>query len=105
MPYKVEVLQDGDLPELTKVLWLSFEQPYQGILRSFFPILNEDREASLVEATNGQREEYKSSYPELIWLKVVHYPENNADEERDDGIVKGRNENNRIGQIDGGAKW
>ncbi|KAF5005525.1 hypothetical protein F66182_15933, partial [Fusarium sp. NRRL 66182] len=45
MGYKVEVAQDADIAELVAVLWDSFERPYQGILRNFFPILNNDREA------------------------------------------------------------
>ncbi|OKL56625.1 hypothetical protein UA08_08215 [Talaromyces atroroseus] len=104
MPYRVEVAQDDDLPELMKVLWLSFEQPYQGILRNFFPILNNDREASLIKATNGQREEYKSSYPELIWLKVLQYSDNTAEEELEDGKGQ-RGGEKHMSQIVGGAKW
>ncbi|KAK9239687.1 GNAT family acetyltransferase [Lipomyces kononenkoae] len=71
MSYRIEVAKDEDLYELMTILWRCFEDPYQAILRVYFPILNNDREASLLEATNGQREEYKDSYPELIWLKVV----------------------------------
>lgn len=89
MAYKIEVAQDADMPELVAVLWDSFERPYQGILRNFFPILNNDREASLLAAIEGQREEYKDSYPELIWLKVT-YHENGEDTK---------------GKIVGGAKW
>ena len=48
MVYKVEVAQDADIAELVAVLWDSFERPYQGVLRTFFPILNNDREASLL---------------------------------------------------------
>ncbi|EED16410.1 GNAT family acetyltransferase, putative [Talaromyces stipitatus ATCC 10500] len=90
MPYKVEVAQDADMPELMEALWDAFEKPYQGVLRNFFPILNNDREASLLAATNGQREEYKSSYPELIWLKVTYREDDNQ---------------NSKGKIVGGAKW
>jgi hypothetical protein len=89
MVYKIEVAQDADMSELVAVLWDSFERPYQGILRNFFPILNNDREASLLAAIEGQREEYKDSYPELIWLKVTHH----ADGE------------DTKGKIVGGAKW
>lgn len=71
MSYKIEIAKDEDLHEIMDVLWQCFEEPYQPVLRVFFPILNNDRVASLLEATNGQREEYKQSYPELIWLKVV----------------------------------
>lgn len=89
MAYKIEVAQDADMPELVAVLWDSFERPYQGILRNFFPILNNDREASLLAAIAGQREEYKDSYPELIWLKVTHHAD--GDDTK--------------GKIVGGAKW
>ncbi|CRG91108.1 hypothetical protein PISL3812_08156 [Talaromyces islandicus] len=71
MTYKIEIAKDEDLSELMRILWHCFEDPYQAVLRVFFPILNNDREASLLTATNGQRQEYKESYPELIWLKVV----------------------------------
>ncbi|KAK9320288.1 hypothetical protein V1517DRAFT_329833 [Lipomyces orientalis] len=66
MSYRIEVAKDEDLYELMTILWRCFEDPYQAILRVFFPILNNDREAS-----SGQRDEYKESHPELIWLKVV----------------------------------
>jgi hypothetical protein len=71
MTYKIEIAKDEDMPEIMGILWKCFEDPYQPILRVFFPILDNDREASLLTATNGQREEYKEAYPELIWLKVT----------------------------------
>lgn len=71
MPFSIEIAKDEDLHELMQVLWTCFENPPQGILRVFFPILNADREASLLTASDGQRDEYKEAYPELIWLKVV----------------------------------
>lgn len=89
MGYKVNVAQDADMAELIAVLWDSFERPYQGILRNFFPILNNDREASLLAAIEGQREEYTTSYPELIWLKVTYHA----------------NDEDLKGTIVGGAKW
>ncbi|EED18764.1 conserved hypothetical protein [Talaromyces stipitatus ATCC 10500] len=84
MQFTIQIAQDGDLHDLMKVLWTCFETPPQGILRIFFPILNNDREASLLAASNGQREEYKASYPELIWLKVI---------------------DDETGEMVGGAKW
>lgn len=84
MPFSIEVAKDEDLHELMQVLWTCFENPPQGILRVFFPILNDDREASLLAASDGQRDEYKEAYPELIWLKVV---------------------DNETGKIIAGAKW
>lgn len=89
MAYKVAVAEDADMAELIAAVWDGFERPYQGILRNFFPILNNDREASLLAAIEGQREEYKVSYPELVWLKVTYHA--------DDGDAKGT--------IVGGAKW
>jgi len=86
MSFKVEIAKDEDFPELMAVLWRCFEEPFQGILRVFFPILNNDREASLNECIKGQREEYQASYPELVWLKVV--------DQNDPGQ-----------KIVGGAKW
>lgn len=71
MAYKIEIAKDEDMYEIMSILWKCFEDPYQPVLRVFFPILNNDREASLITATDGQRQEYKESYPELIWLKVV----------------------------------
>ncbi|KAF3392942.1 hypothetical protein DPV78_010135 [Talaromyces pinophilus] len=84
MPFSIEVAKDEDLHELMQVLWTCFENPPQGILRVFFPILNDDREASLLAASDGQRDEYKEAYPELIWLKVV---------------------DDETGKIIAGAKW
>ncbi|KAH8703270.1 putative GNAT family acetyltransferase [Talaromyces proteolyticus] len=84
MSYRIEIAKDEDLYELMTHLWRCFEDPYQGLLRIFFPILNNDREASLLEASNRQREEYRETYPELIWLKVV---------------------DNKTNKIIAGAKW
>lgn len=89
MGYKVEVAQDADMAELVAVLCNSFERPYQGILRNFFPILNNDREASLLAAIEGQREEYKNSDSELVWLKATYHT----------------NDEDTKGTIVGGAKW
>ncbi|EEA25331.1 hypothetical protein TMatcc_006444 [Talaromyces marneffei ATCC 18224] len=84
MSFSIEIAKDEDLHELMGVLWTCFENPHQGILRLFFPILNDDREGSLRAASDGQREEYKEAYPELIWLKVI---------------------DDETGKIIAGAKW
>ncbi|KAL4925688.1 putative GNAT family acetyltransferase [Aspergillus undulatus] len=62
---------DPSFPELMKVLWESFETPYQGLLRLFFPILDNDRAKSLESCIAGQIEEYTQSQPSLIWVAVV----------------------------------
>lgn len=89
MEYKVEVAQDADMAELVAVLFDGFERPYQGILRNFFPIFNNDREACLLAGIESQRKEYKNSDSELIWLKVTYHA----------------NDEDTKGTIVGGARW
>lgn len=69
--FQVRPITDSDFPALTQSLWEAFEAPYQGILRLFFPILNNDRQGSLQTCIEGQREEYQQQQPHLTWIKVV----------------------------------
>ncbi|KAL4880518.1 hypothetical protein BJY04DRAFT_218990 [Aspergillus karnatakaensis] len=65
-----------DFPSLIDLLWTSFESPLQGILRLFFPILDNDHPRSLQTCIDGQLEEYRTNQPQLMWVKVVDMQEN-----------------------------
>ncbi|RHZ61797.1 putative GNAT family acetyltransferase [Aspergillus thermomutatus] len=69
--FRVEVVSDDDFPELIRALWEAFENPYQGIVRLFFPIHNNDREGSLKACIQGQLEEYHQQQPHVTWIKIV----------------------------------
>lgn len=69
--FRVEVVSDDDFPELYRALWEAFENPYQGIVRLFFPIHNDDREGSLKACVKSQLEEYHKEQPHVTWIKVV----------------------------------
>ncbi|KAL2844834.1 acyl-CoA N-acyltransferase [Aspergillus pseudoustus] len=69
--FKIHVVTDADFPALFSELWYSFENPYQGILRLFFPILNDDRVTSLKTCTEGQLEEYHQQQPNVTWVTIV----------------------------------
>jgi hypothetical protein len=69
--FRIEAVGDDDFPELFRALWEAFENPYQGILRVFFPILNNDREGSLKACVQAQLEEYHAQQPHVTWIKVV----------------------------------
>ncbi|EAW15043.1 putative GNAT family acetyltransferase [Aspergillus clavatus NRRL 1] len=75
--FSVEVINDDDFPELTAALWEGFENPYQGVLRLFFPIQNNDREATLKANIQGVKEEYYQQQPDVTWIKVVDREANN----------------------------
>ncbi|KAL4944208.1 hypothetical protein BDV06DRAFT_112635 [Aspergillus oleicola] len=60
-----------DIPELTRAIWTAFENPYQGIVHLFYPVLNNDREKSLQTSIENIAEEYRQSQPQLTWVKVV----------------------------------
>lgn len=83
MPFEISPAKDEDFPELMRVLWESFETPYNGFLRAVAPIVDNDREGSLQRFTATMLEEAKAD-PEIAWVKVVD-PE--------------------TGKIAGGAKW
>ncbi|KAL4786853.1 acyl-CoA N-acyltransferase [Aspergillus varians] len=69
--FQVRVASEEDFPELIEKLWESFENPYQPILRLFFPILDNDRPRSLQTCIKGQLEEYHQQQPQVTWVKVV----------------------------------
>ncbi|RMJ24051.1 hypothetical protein PHISP_05072 [Aspergillus sp. HF37] len=83
MPFDISPAKDEDFPELMRVLWVSFETPFNGFLRAVAPITDNDREGSLQRFTETMLEEAKAD-PEIAWVKVVD-PE--------------------TGKIAGGAKW
>ncbi|KAL2803095.1 acyl-CoA N-acyltransferase [Aspergillus granulosus] len=69
--FEIHVVTDTDFPSLFATLWDSFENPYQGILRLFFPVLNNDRPTSLETCTASQLEEYHQQQPNVTWITVV----------------------------------
>ena len=69
-----------DIPELTRAIWTAFENPYQGIVHLFYPLLNNDRGKSIQTAIENIAEEYRTNQPQLTWVKVV-------DTQNDDLIV------------------
>ncbi|RDW81571.1 uncharacterized protein DSM5745_05128 [Aspergillus mulundensis] len=69
--FQLHPITDSDFPALTTALWESFENPRQGLLRLFMPILNNDREASLQACITAQREEYHHHQPHCTWIKIV----------------------------------
>ncbi|CEL10610.1 hypothetical protein ASPCAL13727 [Aspergillus calidoustus] len=75
--FKIHIVDDTDFPDLFAALWHSFETPYQGILRLFFPILNNDRETSLANCTSAQLEEYRREQPNVTWITIVDTQQNN----------------------------
>ncbi|KAL4959308.1 putative GNAT family acetyltransferase [Aspergillus stella-maris] len=60
-----------DIPPLTRAIWDAFENPYQGIVHLFYPLLNNDRETSIQAAIENIAEEYRTSQPQLTWVKVI----------------------------------
>ncbi|KAL5337415.1 hypothetical protein BJX70DRAFT_245963 [Aspergillus crustosus] len=68
--FQVHVVNDADFPTLFSTLWHSFENPFQGILRLFFPILNNDRASSLKNCTAGQLAEYHQEQPNVTWITI-----------------------------------
>ncbi|KAL3462067.1 acyl-CoA N-acyltransferase [Aspergillus heterothallicus] len=69
--FKLRLVTDDDFPALFSALWHSFENPYQGILRLFFPILDNDRATSLKNCTAGQLEEYHQQQPNVTWITIL----------------------------------
>ncbi|KAL3482412.1 acyl-CoA N-acyltransferase [Aspergillus californicus] len=74
--FQLHPATEADFPELISTLWESFETPRQGLLRLFFPILDNDRPGSLQTCIAGQldevREFQKPGAPgELAWVKIV----------------------------------
>lgn len=73
--FQIRLVTDSDFPLLTQNLWEAFETPYQGLLRLFFPILNNDRQGSLQTCIAGQLEEFHQQKQQqearLTWVKVV----------------------------------
>ncbi|KAL4912347.1 acyl-CoA N-acyltransferase [Aspergillus aurantiobrunneus] len=69
--FQIRVVADDDFPELIESLWEAFENPYQGVLRLFFPVLDNDRQRSLQTCIANQLEEYHQEQPQLIWATVV----------------------------------
>ncbi|KAL4902181.1 hypothetical protein BDW74DRAFT_181030 [Aspergillus multicolor] len=69
--FQLQHINDTDFPPLISALWESFENPPQGLLRLFMPILNNDRETSLQTCITTQREEYHREQPHCTWIKIV----------------------------------
>lgn len=73
--FQIRLVTDSDFSLLTQNLWEAFETPYQGLLRLFFPILNNDRQGSLQTCIAGQLEEFQQQQQQeearLTWVKVV----------------------------------
>ncbi|KAL4797286.1 hypothetical protein BDV19DRAFT_51702 [Aspergillus venezuelensis] len=69
-----------DIPPLTRAIWDAFENPYQGIVHLFYPLLNNDKEQSIQTAIENIAEEYRTNQPQLTWVKVI-------DTQNDDLIV------------------
>ncbi|KAL4956945.1 hypothetical protein BDW69DRAFT_181080 [Aspergillus filifer] len=67
-----------DIPELTRAIWTAFENPYQGIVHLFYPLLNNDREQSIQTAIENIAEEYRTNQPQLIWVKVIDTQNNDC---------------------------
>ncbi|KAL6231023.1 hypothetical protein BDW75DRAFT_233935 [Aspergillus navahoensis] len=76
--FRIHVVTDDDFPSLFSTLWYSFENPYQGILRLFFPILNNDRPTSLESCTAGQLEEYHQQQPNVTWITILDTQNSNC---------------------------
>lgn len=77
MVFQISKVSDQDFPELVTAEWESFETPFQGVLRLFFPILDDDRAASLHHSTDAQLDEYHKEQPLVTWVKVVDTEANN----------------------------
>ncbi|KAL3442684.1 acyl-CoA N-acyltransferase [Aspergillus insuetus] len=75
--FKIHVVDDTDFPALFAALWRSFENPYQGVLRLFFPILNDDYTTSLSNCTSAQLEEYHREQPNVTWITILDTLEDN----------------------------
>ncbi|KAL4816104.1 acyl-CoA N-acyltransferase [Aspergillus spinulosporus] len=69
--FQLRIATEDDFPEIYSKLWESFENPFQGVLRLFFPILDNNREASLQTCIAGQLEEYRQLQPTITWVKIV----------------------------------
>ncbi|KAL4882161.1 hypothetical protein BJY04DRAFT_187281 [Aspergillus karnatakaensis] len=69
--FQLRTITDTHFPALISTLWHSFENPYQGILRLFFPILDNDRATSLKNNTKAQLEEYHQQQPNVTWVTIV----------------------------------
>ena len=70
MPFDLSPAKDEDFLELMRVLWESFETPFNGFLRAVAPITNDDREGSLKRYAATELEEAKAD-PEIHWVKVI----------------------------------
>ncbi|KAE8394407.1 hypothetical protein BDV23DRAFT_147116 [Aspergillus alliaceus] len=71
MPLKLEVALDEDILELIRVKWRAFENPPQGILRIFYPIIDNDYEKSIKIAAEKELAEYREKRPEVMYVKVI----------------------------------
>jgi hypothetical protein len=69
--FQLRIATEDDFPEIYSKLWESFENPFQGVLRLFFPILDNNREASIQTCIAGQLEEYRQLQPTVTWVKIV----------------------------------
>jgi hypothetical protein len=76
--FKIHVVDDTDFPTLFAALWHSFETPYQGILRLFFPVLNDDYSTSLKNCASAQLEEYHREQPNVTWITILDTHEGNC---------------------------
>lgn len=77
MVFQVETVTDEDFPELIAAQWEAFESPFQGLLRMFFPVFNNDREAGLKASIEGQLADYHNEQPTVTWIKIVDTEANN----------------------------
>ncbi|KAL2867524.1 putative GNAT family acetyltransferase [Aspergillus lucknowensis] len=69
--FQLRIATEDDFPEIYAKLWEAFENPFQGVLRLFFPIVNNDRAESLKACIAGQLDEWRQNQPNLVWVKVV----------------------------------
>ncbi|KAM5442312.1 hypothetical protein MferCBS31731_002687 [Microsporum ferrugineum] len=77
MHLEQQLVGEADFPELITALWEAYEEPHQKFFRVYCPIFNNDREKSLADSITFFQEEYRSSFPESQWTKVVDTDANN----------------------------
>lgn len=69
--FTVSVARDEDFPELVDAMWAAFENPFQALLRLYFPLVDNDRAKSLAHWTPILLEDAHKEAADMSWIKVV----------------------------------